>query len=98
MATQIKTIFITCDEDLVRQVSLRKNQKTHNIDLDSGEQITSTNTSENNTWNSALVVDSSTLVRIYSLKKFDEDSKNSLRRVRKLIKSINEHLMSHPLL
>lgn len=41
MTAENKLVFITSDEDLVQQISLKKPKNTHFIDLDTGERITS---------------------------------------------------------
>ena len=42
MTTEKRVIFITSDEQLVREISLKKSKNTHIIDLDTGEHIGST--------------------------------------------------------
>ena len=64
MAGQIEMIFITSDEDLVRQVSLHRTTRTHIIDLDNGEQIASTVFDKNKVIDHGLSVELSALVRI----------------------------------
>lgn len=46
MTNEKKLIFVTSDEDLVRQISLKKTKNTHIIDLDTGKQIIPTNSSK----------------------------------------------------
>ncbi|UJR34712.1 hypothetical protein I4U23_027489 [Adineta vaga] len=42
MTTEKRVIFITSDEQLVREISLKKSKNTHIIDLDTGKPIIST--------------------------------------------------------
>jgi hypothetical protein len=42
MTTEKRLIFITSDEQLVHEISLKKSKNTHIIDLDTGENISST--------------------------------------------------------
>ena len=42
MTTEKRLIFITSDERLVREISLKKSKNTHIIDLDTGKPIIST--------------------------------------------------------
>jgi hypothetical protein len=42
MTTEKRLIFITSDEQLVHEISLKKSKNTHFIDLDTGENISST--------------------------------------------------------
>ncbi len=64
MTVQTKIIFITSDEDLVRQISLNKTTNTHIIDLDNDEQMISTKLNDNNTIISTFCTDLSKQVCI----------------------------------
>jgi hypothetical protein len=63
MAGQTKMIFITSNEDLVRQISSQKTTDTHIIDLDDHKQVTSMIDSGNDVINWALLAGLSEFVR-----------------------------------
>jgi hypothetical protein len=65
MASSIKMIIITSNEDIIQQFSMNKTKNTHIIDLDDQKQITSNQTDDNIIMNLAFLAELSKLVRIF---------------------------------
>lgn len=65
-AQQTKMIIITSDEDLIRQISLRKAANTRIVDLDHPNDALTTDDDELNMMSLALLAELSTLVCVLS--------------------------------